>query len=239
MADSEQSPGQSPALDLHAQIQARIAERRARPEVAGAAGAAEAAGVTDAAGATGVAGAGRRQHPITRGLRALAVLLAVAVVVAGLRTFVVASYYIPSASMETTLHGCTNCQPDMVLVDKLSYRFAHVARTDVVVFDRPPLAPPADKELIKRVIGLPGETVSGHGGRVFIGDKALDEPYLDQACHGTGDFAPVKVPAGEYFMMGDNRCNSFDSRIFGPVPRASIVGRSVAVIWPAKHLRWL
>jgi signal peptidase I len=106
----------------------------------------------------------------------------------------------------------------------------------VVVFDRPPLAPPEDKELIKRVIGLPGETVSGHGGRVLINGQPLTEPYLNQACHGTADFAPIKVPANQYFMMGDNRCNSFDSRLFGSIPRASVVGRAFAVIWPAKHL---
>lgn len=174
-----------------------------------------------------------------RALRTVAFLLAVALAVVGVRRFVLASYYIPSASMETTLHGCLHCQPDMVLVDKLSYRFAHVSRADVVVFDRPPLAPPEDKELIKRVIGLPGETVSGHNGRVFIGSKALPEPYLNPACAGTGDFAAVKVPAGRYFVMGDNRCNSLDSRVFGTVAGSSIVGRSFAVIWPVKHLRWL
>lgn len=176
---------------------------------------------------------------IGRVLRSLSFLLAVALAVIGLRSFVLASYYIPSASMETTLHGCKHCQPDMVLVDKLSYRFGHVSRADVVVFDRPPLAPPEDKELIKRVIGLPGETVSGHDGKVYIGNKPLDEPYLNPACNGTGDFAAVTVPAGQYFMMGDNRCNSLDSRVFGTIARSSIVGRSFSVIWPVKHLRWL
>lgn len=162
-----------------------------------------------------------------------------AVVVVGLRTFVVASYYIPSASMETTLHGCPGCQPDMVLVDKLSYRFSGVARTDVIVFDRPPLAPPEDKQLIKRVIGLPGDVISGHAGHVFINGKELVEPYVDPACHGTADFAPVRVPPDRYFVMGDNRCNSFDSRMFGTVARSAVIGRAFAVIWPVHHLRWL
>jgi signal peptidase I len=156
-----------------------------------------------------------------------------------LRMFVVATFYIPSASMEPTLHGCETCEPDMVIVDKLSYRFSGVSRADVIVFDRPPLAPTADKELIKRVIGLPGETVSGHDGRVFIGSKALHEPYLNPACHGTPDFAPVVVAPGRYFVMGDNRCNSADSRVFGTIAKASIVGRAFAVIWPWKHVRWL
>ena len=162
-----------------------------------------------------------------------------ALVVFGLRTFVVASYYIPSASMETTLHGCPGCQPDMVLVDKLSYRFSGVARTDVIVFDRPPMAPPEDKQLIKRVIGLPGDVVSGHGGHVFVNGKELVEPYVNPACHGTADFAPVRVPPDRYFVMGDNRCDSFDSRMFGTVARSAVIGRAFAVIWPVHHLRWL
>ncbi len=156
-----------------------------------------------------------------------------------LRSFVVTSYYIPSASMEPTLHGCQSCQPDLVLVDKLSYRFGSVARSDIVVFHRPPLAPPEATELIKRVIGLPGETISGRNGRVFIGDRALTEPYVNPACGGVGDFADVKVPTGAYFVMGDNRCDSLDSRIFGVISDSSIVGRAVAVSWPVKHLRWL
>jgi signal peptidase I len=169
----------------------------------------------------------------------LAFLLAVTVTVVAMRSFVISSYYIPSASMEPTLHGCQSCQPDLVLVDKLSYRFSSVARADVVVFDRPPLAPPEAAELIKRVIGLPGETISGRGGKVFVGTKALAEPYVNPACGPIADFAAVKVPAGTYFMMGDNRCDSLDSRIFGAIPGSSIVGRAVAVSWPVKHLRWL
>jgi signal peptidase I len=89
------------------------------------------------------------------------------------------------------------------------------------------------------VIGLPGETVSGHDGKVFIGATALSEPYVNPACGGTGDFAAVTVPAGTYFVMGDNRCDSLDSRVFGAIAGSLIVGRSVAVSWPLKHLRWL
>jgi signal peptidase I len=185
------------------------------------------------------AGAQRPPSRIHRLLRTLVFVLAVVVVVVALRRFVVASYYIPSGSMEPTLHGCKHCEPDLVLVDKLSYRFGSVDRSDVVVFDRPPLAPPEDRQLIKRVIGLPGETVSGHDGKVFIGTRALSEPYVNPACHGTGDFAAVRIPAGKYFVMGDNRCDSLDSRVFGVIAGSSIVGRSVAVSWPIKHLRWL
>jgi signal peptidase I len=212
VAEDEQFAGERPAPDLRA----RVAERRSDPA--------------------------RNQQspsPIRRLLRTLAFVLAVVVVVVALRRFVVASYYIPSGSMEPTLHGCKHCEPDLVVVDKLSYRFGSVARSDVVVFDRPPLAPPEDRQLIKRVIGLPGETVSGHDGKVFIGTRALSEPYVNPACHGTGDFAALRIPAGKYFVMGDNRCDSLDSRVFGVIAGSSIVGRSVAVSWPVKHLRWL
>jgi signal peptidase I len=181
----------------------------------------------------------RRTRRSSRLVHALGFVLAVVITVVVLRTFVVASYYIPSASMEPTLHGCPHCEPDLVVVDKLSYRFGSVARSDVVVFNRPPLAPPEDAQLIKRVIGLPGETISGHDGRVFVGAKALSEPYVNPVCGGTADFAALRVPAGKYFVMGDNRCDSLDSRVFGVISGSSIVGRSVAVSWPVKHLRWL
>jgi signal peptidase I len=190
---------------------------------------------------------GRRRHAATpaapgllrRTARWVVLLALTAAAVFGLRQYVIASYYIPSASMETTLHGCPGCQPDLVLVDKLSYRFKSISRKDVVVFARPPLAPPEDKQLIKRVIGLPGEVVSGHDGHVFVNNKELVEPYVNPACHGTADFAAVRVPAGRYFVMGDNRCDSFDSRMFGTIPRSAVIGRAFAVVWPAHHLRWL
>lgn len=181
----------------------------------------------------------KKRGLVARGARLAVLLVLTLLAVIGLRAFVIASYYIPSASMETTLHGCQGCQPDMVLVDKLSYRFSAIGRKDVVVFNRPPLAPPEDKQLIKRVIGLPGDTVSGRDGHVFVNDQELNEPYVNPACHGTTDFAPVTVPAGRYFMMGDNRCDSFDSRMFGTIARSAIVGRAFAVMWPVKHLRWL
>ncbi|HEX8081821.1 MAG TPA: signal peptidase I [Jatrophihabitans sp.] len=259
MAERERSADAGSEPDLRARIQARVAERRAgqaaehgssgasKPSEpsepsgpSGIPGPAGASGAPAAAvSANGPAGADRPGTWVGRLTRTLGFLLAVAVTVVVLRSFVVTSYYIPSGSMEPTLHGCQNCQPDLVLVDKLSYRFSSVARSDVVVFDRPPLAPPEAPELIKRVIGLPGETVSGRNGRVFIGDKALAEPYVHPACGGTADFAAVKVPEDQYFVMGDNRCDSLDSRVFGVIAGSSIEGRAVAVSWPVKHLRWL
>jgi signal peptidase I len=188
-------------------------------------------------GATPAAPASRRH--LRGAVRLLLMLLVTAGIVGLLRTFVIASFYIPSESMEPTLHGCATCQPDRVLVDKLSYRFRGVSRTDVVVFRKPADLHVEDKDLIKRVIGLPGDSVRGQGGSVYINDRKLSEPYVNPACGGTADFGPVLVPDGRYFVMGDNRCNSSDSRVFGPITRQSILGQAFAVVWPAKHLRRL
>lgn len=262
MTDLDQPPASDAGNELNAQIRARVLQRRStddpvrhqvsvaelravhvpstsRAETRAAQRAAQAAR-DERHGGRGRHGTPRK--PPTRLNRAARWMVLLAITLAavfGLRGFVIASYYIPSASMETTLHGCPGCQPDMVLVDKLSYRFSAVGRKDVVVFNRPPLAPPEDKQLIKRVIGLPGDTVSGHDGHVYINGTVLNEPYVNPACHGTADFAPVTVPAGRYFMMGDNRCDSFDSRMFGTIARSALVGRAFAVMWPVKHLRWL
>jgi signal peptidase I len=177
-----------------------------------------------------------RLHP---GLRLAMLLGATVVLVLILRSFVVASFYIPSESMEPTLHGCATCEPDRVLVDKLSYKFTSIDRKDVVVFTKPDNLAVNDKDLIKRVIGLPGDTVAGHDGAVYVNGQKLSEPYVMADCHGTVAFAAVRVPADEYFVMGDNRCNSTDSRIFGTIERSTIVGRAFAIVWPFKRLRWL
>lgn len=167
------------------------------------------------------------------------VLLVGAFSVLVIRPFVAEPFYIPSASMEPTLHGCDGCVPDRVLVDKLSYRFRSPERGEVVVFDRPSNLAVPESRLIKRVIGLPGETVSGHDGAVWIGDRRLDEPYVNPACNGTADFGPVSVPSGRVFVMGDNRCNSLDGRAFGPIAESAIVGRAFLIVWPLGRLHWL
>jgi len=141
--------------------------------------------------------------------------------------------------MEATLHGCPGCDDDRVLVDKLSYKLHSVHRGDVVVFSKPPSLQLDDSDLIKRVIGLPGETVSAHGGSVYIGNRRLTEPYVNANCAGTADFGPVTVPAGDAFMMGDNRCDSTDSRVFGPIAESTIVGRAFVIVWPLGRIHWL
>ena len=151
------------------------------------------------------------------------------------RAFVFQTYYIPSGSMEPTLQI-----GDRILVDKLSYHLHAVHRGDIVVFRRPPTET-ADlvPDLVKRVIGLPGETISGQGGNVYINGKPLPEPWLPQIDKDTtSNFGPIKIPQGDYFVMGDNRTVSYDSRAWGPLPRSYIVGRVVMRIWPVSRINF-
>lgn len=141
-----------------------------------------------------------------------------------LRAAVVQAFSIPSISMEKTL-----LVGDRVLVNKLNKK-AH--RGDVVVFERPPGEQAAAiKDLIKRVIGLPGETVSAHDGHIFINDKQLDEPYLEPGTNTIMD-GEVTVPKGYVFVMGDNRGSSRDSRFFGPIKQSTIIGHAYVRVWP-------
>ena len=151
-----------------------------------------------------------------------------------IKTFLLQAFYIPSRSMEPTLRI-----GDRVLVNKLSYKVHDINRGDIVVFERPKDEPPdAIKDLIKRVIGLPGETVSTQNGQVYIDGRPLDEPYLP-AGTVTDNLPPTKVPDDEVFVMGDNRGDSRDSRYFGPIDEGLIVGRAFVRIWPVTHLGFL
>ncbi len=176
----------------------------------------------------------RRQAERRRSAMEWVVIVVVAVVVALLvRSYVLEVFEIPSGSMEPTL-----VPGDRVLVFRPDYLFHPVHRGDIVVFHRPP----ADKVdvniayLVKRVIGLPGETISSADGHVLINGHILREPYLPPGTVTTQIKKQV-IPAGDVFLMGDNRSNSYDSRFFGPVPEKLIVGRVIAIIWPFGHFR--
>ncbi len=156
----------------------------------------------------------------------LAVLVIASGFALGLRTFVVQTFLVPSASMEPTL------QPgDRILVLKTGYS---IERGSIVVFRQPPrdYSDTNHEDLVKRVIGLPGETISSSATSVYIDGKPIAEPWLAKGTAlGPTIWPPVKIPAGDYFMMGDNRSNSWDSRDWGVLPHSYIVGRVFLVIW--------
>ena len=152
------------------------------------------------------------------------------------QAFLVKPYRIPSESMAATL-----VPRDRVLVNRVVYRLHAPGRGDIVVIDSSAVG----RILIKRVVGLPGETVSVDGGAVYIDGRRLDEPYVHkldgeteptEPFRGTGKAWSLEraytVPSGHYFLMGDNRTDSDDSRFWGTVPRADIIGEGFIVYWP-------
>lgn len=168
--------------------------------------------------------------------------LAVALLI---KAFLLQAFYIPSGSMLETLHV-----NDRVLVNKLSYRLHDVNRGDLVVFEKPELASGDINDLIKRVIALPGETLTLVNGEVFIDGARLDEPYVlgkpsvserDQIPNCDNTPAPDRctVPQGFIFVMGDNRTGSSDSRTFGPIDESLIVGRAFLKVWPIGDISFL
>jgi signal peptidase I len=168
----------------------------------------------------------------------VAVIVGALVVALVVKTFLFQAFYIPSASMEPTLE-----KGDRVLVNKLSYDVHDVRRGDVIVFELEPdqVGDDGIKDLIKRVIGLPGDTIESRDGVVYVNDRALEEPYLAEGTV-TGDpedgqnpaIERQVVPEGHVFVLGDNRSNSADSRYpyRGPIPIDSIVGRAFVLVWP-------
>jgi signal peptidase I len=157
-----------------------------------------------------------------------------------IRTFVVQSFRIPSESMEKTLHGCSpHCNNDRILVNKLSYKLHGINRRDIVVFKATGkwlevVGGPDD--VVKRVIGLPGDTVQccDPQGRVILNGVPQNEPYVFEDDHH--QFAPVVVPKGQLFVMGDHRSASSDSRYNGTIPESSVIGHAFVRIWPLSHL---
>jgi signal peptidase I len=151
------------------------------------------------------------------------------VIIVPLRVFVFQTYYVKGASMEPNFHNY-----EYLIIDKLSYRIGDPHRGDIVVLN----SPTDDEEsFIKRIIGLPGETVTVADAKVYIDGVALDESaYLPDEIKTWGD-ETVTVPENSYFVLGDNRTESLDSRIFGPIDRSEIIGKTWARTWPLKRLQ--
>jgi len=217
-----------------------------------------------------------RSRPARKGsfLRELPVLLVIAVVLALLiNTFLVKAFFIPSGSMERTLHGCPGCSGDRVLVNKVVYRLHDPRPGDIVVFAGPEswapeaavarstnpvqrvargiastfgVATPGEKDFIKRVIAVGGQTVQccDAQGRVTVDGRPLDEPYtyVSDPEYQSTPFGPVTVPAGRLWVMGDHRDESADSRAHisdpdqGTIAVDDVIGKAFVVIWPIS--RW-
>lgn len=206
--------------------------------------------------------------------RELPVLLVIAVVLALLiNTFLVKAFFIPSGSMEQTLHGCPGCSGDRVLVNKVTYRLHDPRPGDIVVFKGPEswapeivtqepgnpvqralravastfgVATPGEKDFVKRVVAVGGQTVQccDTKGRVMVDGRGLDEPYVYSSDPSFEEipFGPVTVPAGRLWMMGDHRDESADSRAHlndadqGTIPVDNVIGKAFVIIWPVG--RW-
>lgn len=168
-----------------------------------------------------------------------------------LRTFLFQAFYIPSESMVPTLEV-----RDRLVANKFVYNFSEPKRQEIVIFriyshkrtgqqrlDRPPDAVAHRwevKDYIKRVIAVPGDYIALRDGQVLINNEPLAEPYItDTARLSTQDFGPVHIPPGTFFVMGDNRGNSKDSRFIGPIPKENIVGKALLIFWPLESAGWL
>lgn len=180
----------------------------------------------------------RPQRPGWRFVRDLAIIVVVALLASFLvKAYLVRAFSIPSGSMERTL-----LVGDRILVNELVPGVVPLRRGDVVVFRDPGGWLRADQgdDLVKRVVGLPGDTVSccDDRGRLSVNGHAVDEPYVVRAPGSdrvaAEDFS-VRVPAGRIWVMGDNRYDSADSRVHGTVPSDDVVGRAFVVTWPVDH----
>lgn len=168
------------------------------------------------------------ENPVIEIAKTLATAFVLAI---GIRTLVAEARYIPSSSMEPTLEI-----NDRLIIEKISYLFRTPQRGDVVVFS------PTDKlkeqnfkdAFIKRVIGLPGETIEIKGGRVYVNGNALREKYIEESPEYK--YGPVQVPQDQYLVLGDNRNNSYDSHYWGFVPRKNLIGRAAVRFWPLDRL---
>jgi len=166
-------------------------------------------------------------------------------IVLAIKAWVVNPYRIPSSSMEPTLHcakpgsECESRFSDRVLACRFCYRFSDPRRGDIVVFRTPPLAAArcgAGGTYVKRLIGLPGETWQEQAGYVYINGRRINEPYVHPDRRDAKTIAAIRIPANRYFMMGDNRAESCDSRSWGLVPRTNLIGKVFATYWPPQRI---
>lgn len=173
----------------------------------------------------------KQPNPWIEGLQTIGLSIVLAL---GIRQFVAEARFIPSGSMEPTLQI-----DDRLVVEKISYRFNPPKRSDIIVFQAPQRALDAvgstsHDAYIKRVIGLPGETVEVRDGKVFIDNKVLQENYIQAPPNYK--WGPEVVPEDQYLVLGDNRNSSSDGHVWGFLPEESIIGRAVVRFWPPTRI---
>jgi signal peptidase I len=182
---------------------------------------------------TGVDPEGRPGRPSSRaagGFLKFVIILAVslALVFGFVRPFIVASYWVPSESMVPTLEV-----GDRIFVSKFIYRFTEPERGGIVVFKD---VEGGEVDLIKRVVGVPGDEVEVRSGTLLVNGEPQNEPYLNREIPDDSFFGPSRLSEGEVFVMGDNRANSADSRVFGPLPVENIEGEAFMRFWPPTRI---
>lgn len=147
------------------------------------------------------------------------------------KAFLFQAFWIPSASMEPTL-----VEGDRIIVNRITYDFGSIERGDVIVFERPEgEIDPTVEHLVKRVIGLPGDRLEARGGALYRNGNLASEPYLPPGTI-TDNLPPTVVPDGQLWVMGDNRGNSSDSRVFGPIDGDLVVGKAIFRFWPVSKI---
>jgi signal peptidase I len=167
---------------------------------------------------------------------------AAVLVVLAIKAWAVNPYRIPSASMEPTLHcarpasGCEAGQSDRVLANRFIYHFRRPHHGEVVVFEAPPGACGTGGTFVKRLVGLPGDTLRERNGQWSVNGRPLRDGAYVQAGRRDRGSALYTVPPGRYFFLGDNRSSSCDSRVWGPVPRSRLIGPVVATYWPVNRI---
>jgi signal peptidase I len=183
---------------------------------------------------TTTAGTRRKIRGVVEWLAIIVVALTLSILV---RDFAFQTFYIPSGSMEPTLQV-----GDRIIVDKLSVQFGSINRGDIIVFKAPAAVASAcgdaDQDLVKRVIGIPGDHLMSKGNTIYVNGKPLHEGWSHYEPLGPA-IKPTVVPANEYFMVGDNHSDSCDSRFWGLLPRGNMIGKVFVRVWPLSRISWI
>jgi len=173
-----------------------------------------------------------KKEDIKKGKKSMIRELLETVISAGIIAFIIITFIgqvtvVRGASMEPTLHD-----RERLIANKISYRFQSPERNEIVIF-RPPIG--IKRNYIKRIIGIPGDKIEIVDGKIYVNDQALEEPYVKY--RSSEDMPPTIVPTGSFFVLGDNRPNSSDSRYWGFVPRKNVIGKAWIVFWPLNKIR--